>query len=235
MALGLQWRGMDSGTLPRLSEHAKTEIAGANAGLDWSAESSAGLEAQLLASARAEHARWMIDRAIEGFRQGPRLEGSENETKRDNERRWHNLMKPFDQLEDDEKPSDLALLRKWLDREADQDAPLAHWRNVAQVSLDTPHMVEGADPAEATELEVTLAAGPDPVTPEALSTLKAIVKSWSARDQACRLHLRLGTPIRELRSTPQSRSAPMLPEVRALLAMAHAPGLIIDVTRLAPD
>lgn len=235
MALGLQWRSMDSGVLPSLSEQTRTEIAGAKGNIDWSAQHSEGLEARLLASARAEHARWMIDRAIEGFRQGPHTEGTEHEAQRDNDRRWHNLMKPFDQLEDGEKPSDLALLCTLLDRPADPEAPSAHWRKTAQVSLDTPEHIQGAALTEATELEVTVAASPDPARPEAFAALERVVKDWSSCDQACRLHLKVGTPFRELQAAPGSRSTSMLTELRALLSRATAPGLIKDVSRLPPD
>lgn len=234
MALGLQWRGMDRGILPRLSEHTRAEIANAKAALDWSAQTSTGLEARLLASARAEHARWMIDRAIEGFRQGPRIEGTEHEAQRDNERRWHNLMKPFDQLKDAEKPSDLAFLRTLLDRHENPDAPLAHWRKVAQVSLDTLNRVDDAALTEVTELEVTIAASPEPARPESLAALEQVVENWREGDQACRLHLKIGTPVRELQSAPEKRSSSILSEILALMSFVPANQISIDVTRLPP-
>ncbi|WP_415404124.1 NAD-binding protein [Tateyamaria sp. SN3-11] len=232
MALGLQWRGMDSGILPRLSEQTRAEIAAAKTALDWSAQSSTGLEARLFASARAEHARWMIDRAIEGFRQGPHIEGTDHEAQRDNERRWHNLMKPFGQLRDAEKPSDLALLQTLLDRHVDSEAPLAHWRKVTQVSLDAPKHIKGEVLADATELEVTIAASSKPAQIEALATLEQVVMDWRRGNQACRLHLRLGTPIRELQTAFGARSSSILPELRNMLAQVANEGLILDITRL---
>jgi hypothetical protein len=234
MAIGLQWRGMDSGVLPRLSEKTQAEIANAKAALNWSTQSNTGLEARLHASARAEHARWMIDRAIEGFQQGPRIEGTDHEAQRDNERRWHNLMKPFDQLKDAEKPSDLALLRTFLDRPTDPKAPLAHWRRIAKVSLDTPNQVKGSVLSEATELELTIAASTEPACPEAFAVLKQVVKDWNDGNQSCRLHLIVGTPIRELQNVTGRRNTPILAEIRALTSCATAPGLVIDVTRLPP-
>jgi len=234
MALGLQWRGMDAGVLPQLSDTMKQELRAAKARLDWSADGADDLQTRLMASARAEHARWMIDRAIEGFRQGQIIEGTEHTARRDNERRLHNLMKAFDLLEDDEKPSDLALLRTLMDRSIDPEAPVALWRRVAQVSLDAPAFVDSTVLAEATELEVTAAAGTEPVTPEALTAMREIIRGWGSGPHACRLHLRLGTPVREYQPAPGLRSVSVLPHLSALLATARAPGLVIDVTRLPP-
>ena len=95
--LGFDWRGRDKGKIPILPEN--TEI-----GAKLKAEVGCGgpIDQSLRATAAAEHARWIIDRALNGWRY---------DDKRSNRRRRHPDMIEFDSLDETTQRLDLTAIR----------------------------------------------------------------------------------------------------------------------------
>ncbi|MEL6450880.1 MAG: NAD-binding protein [Pseudomonadota bacterium] len=231
IAFGLQWRGMDKGALPHITPEMQTDILSRIDGFDWGATPHDPIQRRIMASARTEHARWITDRAIEGFRQAPTPDGTLNSAVRDNDRCWHNLMKPFDALTAKEKDNDLTLLRLLALHCGDIDGPTAYWTSTATLSLGGDLAPEAV--TQATELEVCIPAASVAIAQAQFDALSRDMTAWARSPQACRLHMRVAMPMPQMALTA-TRTTPLRDPLNAVLRDIAATGLLVDVTRTAP-
>lgn len=178
--LGLQWRNMATGELPRVDLTEIPDLARAmNAPLGKDRPPAGTAEAELWEVARSEHARWLVDRATSGFR--PSLHGRSDVLRR------QNLMVDFRDLSDEVRQFDNHLLYVLADMTG--TARPARVKAVATID-DAGNLVDGAVDG-ATELRVRI---PDPYRLADAGRLTDIIKDWASADTACRLHLCLHDP-----------------------------------------
>jgi len=210
--LGLQWRGMATGVLPRVDLAALPELARAmRAPLGRDRPPAGSAEAELWEAARSEHSRWLIDRATSGFRPA---HGSRSDVLR-----RQTLMVDFRDLSEEVRRYDNHLLEV-LAQLKNCCAPLALVRRVATID-DAGDPVEGHGDG-ATELQVRI---PDPYRLADAARLAARVQAWARAQTACRLHLLIHDPA----------EYPRRVEPDALLGVASLvegldSGIVCDVT-----
>ncbi len=240
ISLGLQWRGMQDGTLPCIAADVQDQLQQALKHPNWQVPDADPQNARIVAGARNEHARWMLDRAIEGLRLDPRAAKDPAQAVRDNQRGWHNLMKPFDMLNGPEKDNDLTLLTVLAiacSQKTSEGKPCAYWRIVQRIDPEGDMPTTG-DVQGCTELEVTIAARPEPLSLTQWHALRDVILAWSGHETACRLHLRIGAETRFLAPESGARPEPLRPHLGTLLRDIEAEGITVDVSKtpaLAPE
>lgn len=150
------------------------------------------------AIAMIEHSRWMIDRALEGWRQAP-------DNIRDNRRRLHSKMRDFGGIGQD-RELDLNGLRKILrylgePERASENRPIARLKCVAQIAVADGVMKDPTPKPEAlknaTELKIAVGGSGglgEHVSPETRDLLIRILRDWLA-SSSFRLHFLLDIPI----------------------------------------
>jgi hypothetical protein len=82
--LGLDVRGLEPGEIPALDANTRARLA------DLCGASSTDPPPELLILAKLEHERWAIERKLDGWAYGP---------ERNNEKKLHNLLVPWDELQ----------------------------------------------------------------------------------------------------------------------------------------
>lgn len=213
--LGLQWRGMGSGILPRVDLAALPDLASAmDAPLGRDPAPADTAEAALWSIARSEHARWLVDRATSGFRPAP---------VRSDVIRRQDLMVDFRDLSDEIRRYDNHLLEVLANAREPAALPtVARVRRVAIID-DAGRPVDGQDvDGAATELQVHI---PDPYDLADAAQLAARVRAWARTDAACRLHLVLDDP-----AVYPRRAIPNALVGVADLVKGLDPGIVCDVT-----
>lgn len=230
-ALGLQWRGMAHGNLPRIAPDMAQEISQAIDGFGKVVTTESPHQQKVQSLARSEHARWMIDKAIEGVRQGPLADDGSRTAIRDNQRGWHTQMRPFDDLKPDMQKLDLVLLSTLVKecRNAGDMRGLAYWRKIE--ALDVEHgPVTCADASSATELELTIPPSRQLLSEANWITLNETVRSWAGHPQACRLLLRITSEDRFVDDPKGDDPKPLRGRMSALLRWIEGVGIAVDVT-----
>ncbi len=112
--LGFQWRFAGSQKLPRVEPTDAAAILAEDRPELYAASATAS---PVVAVAKAEHARWLIDRGLDGWRAAGEGE------RRDDQRRIHPSMAPFEPLEARIKRYDFVMARALLRRGEDPAAP----------------------------------------------------------------------------------------------------------------
>lgn len=217
--LGLQWRHMMRSDLPRLSPEVAQTLGDAFRALETGhaerdddiPDAAHALVPLLKQAARTEHARWLVNQALEGARLGP-LEATEDTPgkvrlhhRRDPGRQWHNMFKSFDDLDATEQSFDLTALKTCLDPLPGMPLhPEAHWRKPLVVDARRLPLVAkapapadwdtSAQLAEITELDLTLPFSHQPFADGLADRVLDTVRAWSRHQKACRLVLRLDRP-----------------------------------------
>lgn len=232
--LGFNWRRADTGILPRF-EHAPP-VATLLAQMR-SAGPQAALPAELIPVAKAEHTRWMIDRALAGW--------AHNKV-RSNRRHLHYDMVAFADLDDATRKLDLTSLSVALGAPAMDEAgqrPVAY--PVAEAHHDI-RAVQNVTPAKGTtDLILSLDPAAGRLSAADLKAATAFVAAFGALPSACRVLFRvvgLGD-FKVARPAPKGTGYPPEDrrELRSLLewfsdATAKLPDdVLVDVTYLPDD
>lgn len=181
--LGLQWRNMATGELPRVNLAEMPDLAQAmKVPLKRNRPPAGTAEAELWEVARSEHARWLVDRATSGFRP--------SQQERSDVLRRQNLMVDFCDLSDEVRQFDNHLLYVLAEMK-DGTARQAHVRTVATIDDAGNPIDAGVDGA--TELRVRI---PDPYNLADAGGLAKSIGAWASANTACRLHLCLHDPAK---------------------------------------
>lgn len=150
------------------------------------------------AIAKAEHSRWMIDRALEGWRQAP-------DKNRDNRRRLHSKMIEFGDIGQD-RELDLNGLRKAIrflgqPEQTKVNRPIAMLRKIAVITVTNGEINDQVPKQdalrEATELQIVVGgsgATGEHLRFDATARVLECVKEWLS-PSSIRLHFLLDVPI----------------------------------------
>ncbi|MEM9782083.1 MAG: NAD-binding protein [Pseudomonadota bacterium] len=178
-ALGFDWRGRGEGMLPRITRddpiHAALQGPFQN-----------GIEDQALrAVARTEHCRWMIERALSGWR------GVETRARRNNRKRLHDNMVAFDALAAHEHGLDLTALIVAMKADG-AEAPTAYRRRVHAIGLNDLKLPgETPDAAAVTELDLTVYGHDQTMSSIERRFLLDLLQAWAGSPALSRVHVRV--------------------------------------------
>ena len=268
LELGLQWRFMNQAGLPVLAPEVAADLRRAfpdftpssapsprsgahpeapqdrpapDPGQGPSPFAPDDLSDRLHAAARTEHKRWLVDRALEGLRQGPAYTGPDGQPRflRDISRRWHDQFISFDALEQEQKDFDLTALRSCLSTppvsETGRQRPVARWRNrleVRPIELPRDTLPDRQALQDVTELCIAVPFSHVPFPPGRAQAVQDLVRSWARQEAAARLVLHLEQP--EFERKPDCPRAPAADLASALQGLLPD-GIVFDVLlRQAP-
>ncbi|MGE3247781.1 MAG: NAD-binding protein [Beijerinckiaceae bacterium] len=245
--LGLRWRGMDSERLPWLeAEWSADVLAIIDSKIATKPEEQLSeKERRILQCYKAEHRRWLVDRALSGWRPAPEGEA------RDNRLRWHNKTASFDALTPNDKELDGLVVKALVKaRLRASGGNKAYVEKIALIELTGT--TAAPDPAEwqeanldqATELRLIAdndglarqldAESKDGVIAE--QTLSAAITRWARKDYAVRLHLVLRDPVEAPPNTrdthKNAKASQYIDKLARKLNAGEADKIIFDVTRL---
>lgn len=248
--LGLQWRGMGEGMLPRIAPEDAEPFRRAAESFDGrgGAPAPGSAEQAMLEASKIEHARWMADRALSGWQQGldEAQPGEKPKFRRDNRRRWQDSMIPFADLKAQTKALDMALLRAMLDYLTGEKAkgnPPAFPRREFQIAqdADAAPLPPRVDPGVT---ELVLSIGPEKSLvgeskeerevreKEREEAIVRLAGAWARTAEAVRLQVRaerpLGAPPLRDFDHPEVRLA----EFVVRLHEAVGPEILFDITPL---
>ncbi len=173
--LGFDWRGKTEGLLPLVPKDNPIAVALAQ-------DQAAGLEALderdplpdcLLRIAKTEHRRWVIDRALNGWKYSGATDV------RSNRRRLHNKMVAFGKLTEAEKRLDLAALSVVFGMNASDfpyEPAVAHPRKTQDVALDQLEDVH----RDVTHLRLIVPARLTLISQEIRTAAETFIKELSA-------------------------------------------------------
>lgn len=161
-ALGYDWKQWNEGRLPVLSDSEKEKLHNAqdklaHAGFELptdEGDDTAVIRKRFLGVVKAEHDRWIIDRAIDGWRYGPL---------RDNDCLLHPSMCNWSRMDRRTRAFDAVQVRTFIDRQGSRSSPMAQKRKVLRINLGQGSSVSAdlpfTDWDQATEIQVLMPAG----------------------------------------------------------------------------
>lgn len=187
--LDLQWRGMGRADLPSIAESVADALCAVPANIDSPAILDGRIDAppshRLMAKlAETEHHRWLLDRAMDGWRLA-------QDGIRDNTARLHPNMVPFRRLDPGDQHYDTVLVRALIKEFAplQKDSIVAHGAKRSCLTILPDGSPQGTIARGTTELILVFRAQeyhlPE-VVPQALTQ---DIESWAATPHACRVRL----------------------------------------------
>ena len=209
--LGFDWRGRALGAIPLLPDG--HPLAAALAAPD--------LTRALSASAETEHNRWMMDRALCGWKAGAR----------DNRRRLHPNMIPFARLDDQTKQLDLTALRAVFALTAGDfpaPPPLARVRCVTEMTVEEMTEVR----PETTCLILHFGKGPALISAPVWQGVEALCRGLARHENLCRVRVVLhGPALPQLAKAARAEADETRPLLQWLTAQFQAlpDGVAVDV------
>ncbi|MCA1494065.1 NAD-binding protein [Ensifer sp. NBAIM29] len=237
--LGFLWRGMDSGCLPTLS----AETAGAcNALIDAAGEDGSSLVPAAPHQApardiilRTEHSRWLVDRAIAGWMAGPC--DDRGIPRRDNQRRLHNNIRCFDDLDAQTQAGYARPLAAAIRMLESADVNLdAQRRKVVEIRLCSADMLEidshDTEFAGVSELIIRVSETCAIVAEPVRKRLRGIVADWAGQCAACRLLVLLEGPVESALLNDDDKNSLATMEVLRELRAFLVSEIVYDVARL---
>lgn len=190
--LDLQWRGMGGVALPTIDADTARVFGAVPENLDspgiLDGRVAAMPEYQFMAKlAEAEHRRWLVDRAMDGWR--PVAKGS-----RDNGARLHPNMVPFRRLDERDQHYDTVLVRALLEQfgSMHENTPVARRARRSALTIGEHAEVRGAIALGTTELILALPAQSYNFSEDRLAALLQTIHDWAVTPAACRVRLVLG-------------------------------------------
>lgn len=143
---------------------------------------------KLLSTAFAEHNRWTVDRALDGWRRTP----LPDKTLRDDRARLHHCMHPWETLEPETRRYDAVLLRALVAGGAEEERSLTAWRRkehrlvlvIGEAATDPKTNAPVVSPPQSPQCRLL----PDEEIPEGVTELQVAVRgdmSGTDLDAAC--------------------------------------------------
>lgn len=195
--LGFRWRDSTAPGLPSINKETALSFRSMEASLNYKGIDNRNLpqsspEAALLAkSVLAEHRRWLIDRALDGWRQAGTGES------RSNQRRIHDNIVPFSRLSPENKRFDAMFIRALLDHlsnPSDAGDRLARLLHEHAIFLTGTESALPPIPATTTDLNLAWSGSVNEFSEAMATTLAAMIKAWSETPSAAFLTIYLGRP-----------------------------------------
>ena len=172
--LGFDWRGRAKGEIPILPGNTEIE-----AKLTAETGAKGPIDPSLSSTAATEHRRWVIDRALNGWRYGDA---------RSNRRRRHPDMVDFNELKENVKRLDFTAIRvafKLGATDFSSPPPVAHPILIEEMDVEEINELR----AEATCLRIHIGRGQSRLNPEVQNSLVDLLRALRIHTVLCRLHI----------------------------------------------